>query len=51
MLLSLTSLNNLSVHQMDVKTAFLNVDLDAEAYMEQLKRFVMPGNEKSMQIS
>nr|GEU88838.1 zinc finger, CCHC-type [Tanacetum cinerariifolium] len=33
------------IHQMDVKTTFLNGDLDEEVYMKQPKRFVMPGNE------
>ncbi|GJY28084.1 zinc finger, CCHC-type containing protein [Tanacetum coccineum] len=30
---------------MDVKTTFLNGDLDEEMYMKQLEGFVMPGNE------
>ncbi|GJZ55553.1 zinc finger, CCHC-type containing protein [Tanacetum coccineum] len=30
---------------MDVKTTFLNGDLEEEVYMKQQKRFVMPGNE------
>ncbi|GJT78811.1 zinc finger, CCHC-type containing protein [Tanacetum coccineum] len=30
---------------MDVKTTFLNGDLDEEVYMKQPERFVMPGNE------
>ena len=48
MLLSLTSLYNLFVHQIDVKTAFLNGDVDKEVYMEQLEGFVMHGNEMKL---
>ena len=32
-LIALASINNLFVHQMDVKTIFLNVDLNEEVYM------------------
>jgi hypothetical protein len=34
--MTLASIFNLYVHQMDVKTVFLNGDLDEEVYMEQL---------------
>ncbi|RVW29758.1 Retrovirus-related Pol polyprotein from transposon TNT 1-94 [Vitis vinifera] len=34
-LFALASIHNLSVHQMDVKMAFLNGDLNEEVYMEQ----------------
>nr|KAJ0192234.1 hypothetical protein LSAT_V11C800428450 [Lactuca sativa] len=45
LLLALTAIHNLVIHQMDVKTAFLNGDLDEEIYMKQPEGFVMPGNE------
>ncbi|GJV62248.1 zinc finger, CCHC-type containing protein [Tanacetum coccineum] len=45
LLLALAAIHNLVIHQMDVKTTFLNCDLDEEVYMEQPKGFVMPGNE------
>ena len=35
MVLAIAALRNLEVHQMDVKIAFLNGDLDEEIYMEQ----------------
>ena len=34
MILAIAALRNLKVHQMDVKTAFLNGDLEEEIYME-----------------
>ena len=46
MILAIASLQNLEVHQMNVKTAFLNGDLDEEIYMEQPEGFIVPGREK-----
>nr|KAJ0190686.1 hypothetical protein LSAT_V11C800401250 [Lactuca sativa] len=45
LLLALAAIHNLVIHQMDVKTTFLNGDLDEEIYMKQTEGFVMPGNE------
>jgi hypothetical protein len=39
-LLSLSASHSLLVHQMDVKTTFLNGELDEEIYMEQPSGFV-----------
>ena len=35
MMFAIAALRNLEVHQMDVKTTFLNGDLDEEIYIEQ----------------
>nr|GEW64990.1 zinc finger, CCHC-type [Tanacetum cinerariifolium] len=45
LLLALAAIHNLVIHQMDVKTTFLNGDLDEEVYTKQPEGFVMLGNE------
>ena len=45
MVLAIAALKDLEVHQMDVKTAFLNGDLNEEIYMEQPEGFSAPGQE------
>jgi hypothetical protein len=42
-LLSLAASYGLIVHQMDVKTTFLNGELDKEIYMDQPDGFVVKG--------
>ncbi|WVZ97103.1 hypothetical protein U9M48_042661 [Paspalum notatum var. saurae] len=44
-LLSLAASHGLLIHQMDVKTAFLNGELDEEIYMDQPEGFVVSGQE------
>ena len=48
MLIVIAAILNLEIHQMDVKTAFLNSDLDEEIYMEQPEGFIVPGQEKKV---
>ncbi|GKA95146.1 zinc finger, CCHC-type containing protein [Tanacetum coccineum] len=48
LLIAMTSIHNLIIHQMDVKTDFLNGDLDDEVYMNQPQGFIMPGNENKV---
>ncbi|XP_076905459.1 uncharacterized protein LOC143561216 [Bidens hawaiensis] len=45
LVLAIVALRNLEIHQTDVKTAFLNGDLDEEIYMEQPEGFSAPGKE------
>ena len=45
LLLALAALEDWEIHQMDVKSAFLNSLLDEEIYMEQPEGFVVPGQE------
>ena len=41
MLLQLAVQENLLIHQMDVKTAYLHADIDCEIYLEQPEGFVV----------
>jgi hypothetical protein len=44
-LLSLATSHGLLIHQMDVKTAFLNGELEEEIYMDQPGEFIVKGHE------
>ena len=46
--LAIVALRNLEIHQMDVKTTFLNRELDEEIYMEQTEGFSTPRQEKKV---
>ncbi|GKE98909.1 zinc finger, CCHC-type containing protein [Tanacetum coccineum] len=45
LLIAMASIHNMIIPQMDVKTAFLNYELEEEVYMNQPQAFIMPGNE------
>nr|GEX31058.1 zinc finger, CCHC-type [Tanacetum cinerariifolium] len=45
LLLALTAIHNLVIHQMNVKTTFLKGDLDENVYMKRPEGFFMSGNE------
>ncbi|CAM8943434.1 unnamed protein product [Rhodiola kirilowii] len=48
MIIAIAALRNLEIHQMDVKTAFLNGDLEEEIYMEQPEGCKAPGQERKV---
>nr|GEW36335.1 zinc finger, CCHC-type [Tanacetum cinerariifolium] len=48
LLIAMPSVHNLIIHQMDVKTTFLNRELEEDVYMNQPLGFIMPGNENKV---
>jgi hypothetical protein len=45
-IMALVAHYNLELHQMDVKTTFLNGDLEENIYMAQPKGFIVEGKER-----
>ena len=39
---------DLTVHQLDVKTAYLNAPIDCEIYLEQEEGYEVPGKDKKL---
>ena len=48
LLIAMAAIFDLKIHQMDVKTTFLNGDLEEEIYMNQPEGFVEPGQESKV---
>jgi hypothetical protein len=42
-ILALAAIEDMEIHQMDIKTTFINGDLEEEIYMEQLEGFTQEG--------
>ncbi|GKB63477.1 zinc finger, CCHC-type containing protein [Tanacetum coccineum] len=51
LLIAMASIHNLIIHQMYVKTTFLNGELEEEVYMNQPQGFIMPGNENKVDLT
>ncbi|GJR32583.1 zinc finger, CCHC-type containing protein [Tanacetum coccineum] len=51
LLIALASIHSLIINQMDVKTTFLNGELNEEVYMNQPQGFIMPGNENKVDLT
>nr|GEX99094.1 zinc finger, CCHC-type [Tanacetum cinerariifolium] len=51
LLIAMASIKNLIIHQMDVKTSFLNGELDEEVYTNQHRGFIMPSNKNKEFLS
>ncbi|KAB2622521.1 hypothetical protein D8674_024703 [Pyrus ussuriensis x Pyrus communis] len=47
-LIAIAAVYNFDIHQMDVKTTFLNGELDEEIYMEQPEGFMLKGQESKV---
>ncbi|GKB50901.1 zinc finger, CCHC-type containing protein [Tanacetum coccineum] len=48
LLIVMASIHSLIIHQMDMKTSFLNEELEEEVYLNQPLGFILPGNENKV---
>nr|GEV02253.1 zinc finger, CCHC-type [Tanacetum cinerariifolium] len=48
LLIAMSSIHNLIIHQMDVKTSFLNGELEEGVYINQPQGFIMPVNKNKV---